>query len=257
MSFYLNLPYFSIKLPENKNYSGLSLVSNSNESDKVYTIELLPEKKYVYSVPNFSADYSTKIIKINSNFVTGSIVDNKIYISDQEKITDFWANIKLIVGLLSPFFPLFFLHSSVGTLENTILIFSGPSESGKSTAQKLLNTDIINEDCAFIDTKKGELLFNPFEYETMFKNNYINNNVIKYLFFIERKDENKIQKISSFQEKLVKLLENITIFSKDKFYFNKILDRINEFINNDIDFYRISYIKEDFKSWFINEIQNK
>lgn len=255
---FLNFPFLSIRLPDSKSYAGVPFLEESPTSPVEFEIELLPQKTFVYAIPYFSADYTESSITFKSNFIQGKIKDRKIYITDAESMPDFWSNIKLAMGTLVPFFPCIFLHGSAGRINEELLVFSGVSGSGKSTAQELLHTLPVNADSCLIDTSRSRLLVNPFEPLTFFSptSRKIEEYCLKKIFFIERQDVNRLEKITNKADMIAKFMENVTLFSKDRFYMEKLLDRIEEFSDNDTSFFRLSYCKNGFKEWFLNEIQN-
>ncbi|MCK5683207.1 hypothetical protein KAJ27_03770 [bacterium] len=255
---FINFPFFSVSLPSDRSYKDIPFINDQPSSKEIYEINPLPYEFFSHTIPFFTADYQENEIVFNSNFIKGHIRNKIISITNTDSMPDFWANIRTALGTLTPFYPFVFLHASAGLLENDLFVFSGVSGTGKSTSQDLLQTTVINEDGCLIDTSRSELLLNPFEAHSFFNpsSDKIEKYCLKRIFFLNRKDKNCIKKISCKAEIITKLLENITVFSKNKFYMEKLLDRIEEFSDNKINFYHLSYCKKGFKEWFLNEIYN-
>lgn len=139
------------------------------------------------------------------------------------------------------------LHSSFISYNNKGILFSAPSQTGKSTQaelwKKYKNAEIINGDRTFLNKENNvwKAYGSPYAGSS---NIFINKSVdLKAIVLLQQAEENKIYQQPMY-DSYKKLLKEVTINHWDEAFFNKAIDLLLDLINN-IDIYTLECLPDE------------
>lgn len=221
-------------------------------------------KNFNYEYKNFikdnlkeKADITIEIIDGHFNVLSKKL-DQKIYkfiyfykiLSSKKILTFYYISIyqfkEIILNLLQKLTinDGFILHASGNLLEQKVILFTGNSGAGKSTAMKLLRNKFtpLYDDSVIVRYVRNT--FWAYQIPIDEKYSFIKKNLdcyeIKYFFFIKKGKKCSIQKIED-KNKIINLFS--AQFWSDKKYISKKLEMLIKFVYKNDFFYYFTFPK--------------
>lgn len=206
----------------------------------VFDEELKDINPYAFGNPHRSS-----VIKEGANiFIRGSVYKGMFDLKSLEaeirqgiSVAPVYLSLRFIVSVYLPMVDGFLVHSASVAKDEKAFLFSGPPQSGKSTiAQLSHHHTILSDDFSIIRKMNGKFCCfgSPFWGHVETKGENIKNEKghipIKGIYFLKQDDETYLRKLDKVNA-VLKLIQNISVITKDRNIDERIIRLADEFTN--------------------------